>query len=89
MAEHIAKICNVTECKTEASYWIDTGDGFVESLLATVSVPSTFYLCADHMSELANEETGCYHHLRIDTGEMFQLEIGSYACSEECDICNM
>jgi hypothetical protein len=34
--------------RQEAGYWIDTSEGFVESLLTTVTAPDTFYLCLDH-----------------------------------------
>jgi hypothetical protein len=90
MTEHIAKKCNVKDCEQEASYWIDTSEGFVESLL-DATVPHTFYLCIDHQYELDGKDVneGGYVHLRIDTGELYWREIGKYSCSEECDVCRV
>ena len=78
----------VSECDTEATYWIDATKGFCESLLDSSS-PSTFYLCIDHQYELngKDEQEGGYVHLRVDTGELDWIEIGVYACSPDCDIC--
>ena len=90
--KHIPKWCDVIGCTQEATYWIDTGEGFVESLLAkSTKAPSanqTFYLCIDHQYMLMNQETGMYTHLRVDTGEVHELEIGSYSCSPDCHDCN-
>jgi hypothetical protein len=85
--KHVPAYCMVNGCKDEASYWIDTEDGFVESLL-TNGAPSTFYLCADHMTQIVKDETGGYQYLRIDTGEIVSKEIGGYSCSDKCRVCN-
>jgi len=87
--KHVPKMCNVKGCSTEASYWIDTSEGFVESLLEASS-PSTFFLCIDHQYELdgKDEHEGGYLHLRIDTGALHWLEIGQYVCSPDCEVCN-
>jgi hypothetical protein len=87
MTEHIAKMCDVKGCDTEASYWIDTSEGFVESLLDG-QPNDTFYLCLDHQYALRHEDSESYAHLRIDTGEIIELEIGSYACHPKCRTCN-
>jgi hypothetical protein len=71
----------------EASKWIDTSNGFVETLLNSPA-PETFYLCSDHASAVANENYE-YVHLRIDTGEIETYEIAEYACSEKCAECNL
>jgi hypothetical protein len=84
--EHVRKDCMVEGCEDEASYWIENA-GFVETLLAD-KLPDTFYLCVNHQYELMNQETGLYHHLRIDTGEILKFEIGGYACHLECEVCN-
>ncbi len=84
--KHVPKFCMVADCKVEASYWIDS-EGFVEALMSEPA-PETFYLCSDHMTKVVNDETGNYHHLRIDTGEIFEMEIAGYACDPECEICN-
>lgn len=85
--EHVPKDCMVKGCDEEASYWVDTAVGFVESLMET-DTPSTFYLCAPHQAEMRNELTGNYHHLRIDTGELFELVFGGYACHPDCETCH-
>jgi hypothetical protein len=85
--EHVPKFCNVSRCKTEASYWIDTSEGFVEALLSK-GTDETFYLCVDHKCGIENSETGNYSHLRIDTGKIIEVEIGGYCCHKECDVCN-
>ena len=88
MTEHIPKQCMVSFCKAEATYWIETSKGFCESLL-TPPPPETFYLCIDHQYELNgnDENDGGYVHLRVDTGELYWIEIGVYACSPDCDVC--
>jgi hypothetical protein len=86
MAKHIVKMCDVEGCETEASYWIDTTEGFVENLLHH-EPKTTFYLCLDHQYVLMNGN-GMYAHLRLDTGEIDELEIGSYACHPKCRDCN-
>ena len=85
--EHVPAYCMVNGCKSEADYWIDTEEGFVESLL-TEGAPDTFYLCADHMTVIADDEGGTYQHLRIDTGEIVAKEFGGYSCHAECEVCN-
>jgi len=86
--EHIAQQCMVRGCQAEASYWIDATDAFCETLLDS-SLPHTFYLCLDHQYELSgkDEREGGYLHLRIDTGELHWIEIGTYACSPDCNVC--
>jgi hypothetical protein len=83
--EHIPEWCMVSGCAREADYWIDTSDGFTETLLATVDAPETFYMCVDHMATVAN---GNYSHIRIDTGEITEVEIAGYSCDQECEVCN-
>jgi hypothetical protein len=75
----------VTGCEQEASYWIDTSEGFTERLLEMTTAPDTFYICTDHMNDL--DLDGSYRHLRIDTGEIYQFEIGKYCCHDECEDC--
>jgi hypothetical protein len=87
MTEHIAKECNIMGCDSEASKWIDTSEGFVETLLLTAKAPDAFYLCTGHASAIANEDYE-YVHLRIDTGEFGTYQIAEYACSEDCETCN-
>ena len=88
MTEHIARHCDIKDCETEASYWIDTSEGFVERIIHP-QASDTFYLCLDHQYELdgKDEREGGYLHLRIDTGELDWREIGKYSCSDECDVC--
>jgi hypothetical protein len=38
------------------------------------------------MGALCNDD-GNYRHLRIDTGEIVDLEFGKYACHDECEVC--
>jgi hypothetical protein len=78
----------VNECESEAEYWIDTTEGFLENLM-TEKGPETFYLCLDHMNEIESngDQEGYYTHLRIDTGEIEHYEIGKYCCSEDCEEC--
>lgn len=83
--EHMPKPCDISGCQNEAEYWIDTDNGFVEQLLASTTNTGTFYLCGDHESEIA--EDGIYTHLRIDTGEIFKVEIAVYQCHPECNVC--
>ncbi len=89
-ARHVAKMCNVSGCNIEASYWIDTSEGFAEPLLESAS-PSTFYLCLDHQYELDGKDGNGYAHLRIDTGELPGLKSASTAvpriatCAATCD----
>lgn len=86
--EHVPKRCDVKGCKLDASYWIDTSEGFLEALLPE-GTNDTFYLCVDHKYELdgKDEHEGGYLHLRIDTGELRWLEIGKYCCSGKCEVC--
>lgn len=88
--EHVAKRCMVRGCETEAEFWIDATTGFCESLLVTSPTPETFYLCSDHQYELSGKDDmdGIYVHLRIDTGELHQMEIANYACHPDCGVCN-
>jgi hypothetical protein len=65
--EHVPKFCMVADCNVEASYWI-TSEGFVEALMSEPA-PATFYLCTDDMAKIVNDDTGLYHHLRIDRGD--------------------
>ncbi|MGO9267717.1 MAG: hypothetical protein ACLQBA_23000 [Candidatus Binataceae bacterium] len=84
--EHVAKHCMVRGCDAEATFWIDATRGHCPSLPGT-TLPHTFYLCLDHQDELDAREEGGYLHLRVDTGELSWIEIASYACSPDCDIC--
>lgn len=86
MAKHIVRMCGVEGCKAEAAYWIDTTEGFVENLLHSEAT-NTIYLCLDHQYVLMNGNS-MYAHLRLDTGEIIELEIGSYACHPKCRECN-
>jgi hypothetical protein len=72
MTEHVPKHCDITGCREEASYWIDTAEGFIENLLKTQQAVETFYLCLNHQSDLMShgDNDGFYVHLRIDTGEI-------------------
>ena len=89
MTEHVPKNCDITGCRLEASYWIDTAEGFIENLLKTQQAVDTFYLCVSHQSGLMShgDNDGFYVHLRIDTGEITTHEIGKYACADDCDVC--
>jgi hypothetical protein len=89
MTEHVPKNCDITGCRLEASYWIDTAEGFIENLLKTQEAADTFYLCLSHQSDLMShgDNAGFYVHLRIDTGEITTHEIGKYACADDCDVC--
>lgn len=84
--EHLPAWCMIKGCTFEAHYWIDTTVGFVEKKVPT-KTPSTFYLCESHRDVLQNED-GEYHHIRLDTGEITNIEIGTYCCNEECNECN-
>jgi hypothetical protein len=86
--EHVPAYCSISHCQDEASYWIDTSNGFTEALLPSLTVPETFYLCSNHMTLIVNDEDGNYHHLRIDTGEVEVVEIAGYSCHEECEVCH-
>jgi hypothetical protein len=83
--EHTPAYCMVKDCKLEADYWLDTSEGFAEGLLAEAA-PSTFYLCADHMTQVCDEDS-TYQHLRIDTGDIFSIEAAKYACDPQCEVC--
>ena len=89
--KHIPVHCMVAGCKDEASYWIDAEEGFLETLMG-ITAPKTFYVCVDHMNDLQNEEDGNYHHLRIDTGEVFVFEFAKYCCNgcepDCCPVCD-
>jgi hypothetical protein len=89
MSAHIPQTCDIAGCEQEATYWIDTSEGFAENMLGNGS-KDTFYLCLDHQYELNGKEEheGFYVHLRTDTGEIWQREIGKYSCSDNCDECN-
>jgi hypothetical protein len=80
--------CSITGCKEEATHWIDTSEGFTETMLETVEAPGTFYLCDTHQQLAAHDEDGMYNHLRIDEGEIESFEIGVYSCSDKCWVCN-
>jgi hypothetical protein len=41
-----------------------------------------------YMTKIVDEETANYLHLRIDTGEIVEKEVGGYSCSPDCEICN-
>jgi hypothetical protein len=88
MTTHISKQCMVKDCTAEATYWIATTRGFCESLLGT-ALSETFYLCIDHQYDLNGNDIndGGYVHLRVDTGELYWIEMGVYACSPDCDVC--
>jgi hypothetical protein len=89
MTKHVPKHCDITGCQEEASYWIDTAEGFIENLLKTQQAVDTFYLCVSHQSGLMShgDNDGFYVHLRIDTGEITEHEIAKYACHPECEAC--
>ena len=79
--KHVPKMCDVEGCTTEATYWIDA---------RPEAAQATFYLCIDHQYALdgKDEHEGGYLHLNFETGELLWLEIGEYACSQECHECN-
>jgi hypothetical protein len=84
--EHIEKRCDIHGCQEEAEYWIDTDNGFIEQLMANRSNTGTFYLCGNHKCDISEDEV--YRHLRIDTGEVWTLEIGMYQCHPDCTVCS-
>jgi len=86
--EHVPKDCSIEGCQDEATYWIDTSEGFTEAMLMTVDAPETFYLCDHHSGLLSHPDDDMYHHLRIDTGDIEIFEIGIYSCDPECGVCN-
>lgn len=84
--QHTSKQCSVNQCGEDATYWIGAQEGFVENLF-NLDVPHTFYLCTDHMSQVSNHDADAYEHIRIDTGEIFQMTIGRYSCQTGCEEC--
>jgi hypothetical protein len=84
---HVPQWCMINGCTDEATKWIDTDNGFSERGMITQTIPDTFYLCGDHASAIANEDYE-YNHLRIDTKEIHNNEIGEYSCHDECKECN-
>lgn len=75
--KHIAKPCMIAGCKQEAERWIECAG--VEG--------GTFYLCLDHALEISpNDDVIKW----IDVGERIieEEELGVYACSETCEVCN-
>jgi hypothetical protein len=85
--KHVQKMCNVKGCTNEATYWIAASA--IGNSRSEPS-PAPFYLCLEHQYQLdgKDEHEGGYLHLRFDTGELRWLEIGKYACSPECAVCN-
>ena len=77
----------VYDCKDQASWWIDTSQGFTETLLGLGPAHDTFYLCSDHYGEIQNEN-GNYTHIRIDSGDMHDITIGGYLCHDDCEVCH-
>jgi hypothetical protein len=79
MKGHIAKDCDVKDCRQEATFWIELPH----------YARQTFYLCIDHQYELNghDENEGYYVRLGIGTGEITKHEIGKYACHPECEAC--
>lgn len=86
MAElrHKAKRCNVRGCRDEARYWLSTdemsGDFDVQG--------DTFYICDNHIDDIADEECAYYRYLNPETGRIREIEIGVYSCNDECATCN-
>lgn len=85
--EHQPAYCMIAECKKEASWWIDASEAFYEAL-GNLDLSDTFYLCSDHYGKIQNEN-GNYTHVRIDTGEMYDITIGGYKCHDDCEECDL
>ena len=78
---HIPKLCSVSKCGYDASYWVSTWTG------------ATFFMCDAHMEQVAGyDEEGSVraeiYMPNVLTGNVGATEIGVYSCSEECDECN-
>ena len=76
MRKHIAKSCGVEHCPNEADKWIALGGG-------------TLRLCAGHLEALSPETD----IIRVCAPEnephpFNEFEIGEYACSPDCHVCN-
>jgi hypothetical protein len=75
-ASHEAKPCERKGCTEEASRWYDdpqARDG------------KTMYVCIEHDDVAFAEESG---DATIMNSAGQQVEVGVYACSEECRTCN-
>jgi len=88
MEKHISKKCDVRGCKESARFWIPT-----EKLSGDFDLKGakthTFFLCSEHcemFSYLGEHEE--YVYLNPETGRVRRIEIGVYACRENCPECN-
>lgn len=73
MTTHIPAQCSVKDCANEAEHWI-----------ADVGGQETFYLCANHLTDI---DDGVYSVLEDDSS-ITHHEVAVYACAEDCDVCN-
>lgn len=77
--------CSVRGCKEPSRYWLPTDKLSGDFDLKT----HTFFLCSEHCEKLSYlGEFEFYSYLNPETGRIREIEIGVYACSENCRECN-
>lgn len=72
-SEHVAKMCQVPDCKEEATRWI-ADPNFPEE---------TFFFCLEHEHTEQMEEDGEAENSASQT-----VEVAIYSCAETCATCN-
>lgn len=82
--KHYGIQCNIKGCKEEATKWFSTDELSGDF---DMKLKDTFYLCSDHNGMLS-EEGDNIMFLNPETGKLRFIELGEYACSETCKICN-
>jgi hypothetical protein len=82
-SSHVPVVCSVAGCSYEASRWLPLGP-----LSGDFEVKQhTFFLCDAHREVLSPDDAR-YYYLNPETGIIRSVEVGAYACSEACSVCN-
>jgi len=77
MPNHKAKFCQVKGCKEEAMCWV-----------VIPNTQETFYLCGEHPELESATQENYIPVVDFKTGEIILLEVGIYACTPDCLVCD-